>query len=665
MENSALKSLLKKLKEEKKIHKSIDYYIPSLWIDSNSKPNPTKVEAYSFYENLIEDILGKSDDGINYAQSISKIQNQHHGIGGDWTYKSVIYNLFPRLTTAYDHDHDGFIGSSDIDLSLNENGVRETGTFLKCIAMLPYIKSLGCNTIYFLPITSIGKDGNKGDLGSPYAIRNPYELDQSLADPIVGKDVVLQFKAFVEAAHIMGFRVMLEFVLRTSALDGDWIKTNPEWFYWIKQGEVSTFKSPEFSEDDLEEIKLVPEGKGVYHAPNKTYRNIFSKPPSPEQIKKEGNKYVAETEDGKLVIPGAFADWPPDDIQPAWSDVTYLRMYDFPYSDSENDFNYMAYNTIRYYDPVLSHPKNVNRPLWDKLVGVIPHYQETFGIDGVMMDMGHALPKPLMTEVIDKARSIDPDFAFCEENFDIDPNSRMAGFNATLGFEWRVTGNAYVNGGIKDVIYKSGEKLPLPFFGTSETHNTPRTVKRGGVQHSKLCWMVSCFMPSSIPFIHSGFEILERKPVNTGLNFTEEETEKYGKKNLALFYRSSYDWDNTTNIVPYIQKVLEIREQFFKTEEMKNHLVGNELSFRVVDIQQEGEDVIAFERFDPWHQNQTYLIVSNTNYQIAQTIKIKLEGMGNKKVKELITDERYQFNSDEVHIIIKKGDSLIFKLEKY
>jgi len=117
-------------------------------------------------------------------------------------------------------------------------------------------------------------------------------------------------------------------------------------------------------------------------------------------------------DDGTRVrIPGAFADWPPDDNQPPWTDVTYLRMYDHP------DFNYIAYNTIRMYDVRLARPENAVASLWDSIAGVIPHYQREFGIDGVMIDMGHALPMPLKQRIVSTSREINPDFAFWDENF--------------------------------------------------------------------------------------------------------------------------------------------------------------------------------------------------------------------------------------------------------
>ena len=327
-----------------------------------------------------------------------------------------------RLTTAYDHNNDGEIGGLSTDITLNTESIRETGTFLKTIVILPYLKQLGINTIHLLPITSIGNYGNKGDLGSPYAIKNAYKIDESLADPLIYLPVEDQFKAFVEAAHILDMRVVLEFVLRTSSKDADWIKTNPEWFYWINNTiSDQDFTSPEFKKEELEKILKVPDGDGEYIAPDKNYKNNFSIPPKPQDIKSEDcntNKYIGKVGNKDVKIPGAFADWPPDDIQPAWSDVTYLRMYNYPY-DKEENFNYIAYNTIRYYDPKLAKIENANTELWNMIKNVIPHYQKNFGIDGVMIDMGHALPSELKQQMISVVRDVDDDFAFWDENFEI------------------------------------------------------------------------------------------------------------------------------------------------------------------------------------------------------------------------------------------------------
>jgi len=49
---------------------------------------------------------------------------------------AVVYNLFVRFGTAFDHDGDGIISEEPLP-----SGFRETGTLLKAIALLPYIKN--------------------------------------------------------------------------------------------------------------------------------------------------------------------------------------------------------------------------------------------------------------------------------------------------------------------------------------------------------------------------------------------------------------------------------------------------------------------------------------------------------------------------------------------
>jgi hypothetical protein len=653
---SALVKMLKFFKDNEK--KQLDYYVPSLWLgDNDGESKPTKVNAYQFFKESIEKIVKERKEGVDYSKSLSQIENKQHGRGGEWTYLSRIYNCFPRLATAYDHDQDGHVGFDEKDTTLSKNGVRETGTFLKTIALLHYIKSLGVNTLYCLPTTSIGKDGNRGDLGSPYAIKNPYKLDENLADPLIpNMGVEEQFKALVEACHILGIRVVLEFVLRTSSLDGEWIKEHPDWFYWIDRSRADEYKTPVFPSHELAEILMLPKGRGWHYAPNYEYRSLFKKPPLPEQIRIEDGKYVATTEEGELIIPGAFADWPPDDIQPPWSDVTYYRMYNYSYEAPYNNYNYIAYNTIRYYDPELAKPDNANKPLWEQLSGVIPHYQKSFGIDGVMMDMGHAVPVPLMQEIISNARTIDIDFAFCEENFEIMNTSREAGYNAVLGFEWRVSA---AKGGIKRVVQKAGEWLPLPFFGTPETHNTPRAMQRGGMPHSQLCWVVNSFLPNCIPFIHNGFEICEDFPVNTGLNFFQYETDYYSNHRLPLFFKSALKWDTKNNIIGFIKHVNKLREEHATI--IAN---GNEHSIRVLYPEDAYGHVVAFERFDPYHQYKTILVIANTNYEHEEKFYLRVDGTGNRTFADYISGHNYTFVDGWISITLGKGQCVVFVLEK-
>ncbi len=453
---------------KRKRRKKPRYAVPSLWISEKGKPRAVPVDPVRFYLGVIRKLKRVTPP------------RRPKPTGGEWSRDAVIYNMFIRTTAAFDHN-----GNGKLDLPLNADGFRETGTFLKAMAMLPYIKRLGATAIHLLPITAIGHDGNKGSLGSPYAIRDPYELDENLAEPVLGLDAKTEFQAFVEAAHAMGFRIVVEFVFRTAAKDAAWVREHPEWFYWIREeiparkpgetGEAGegAYGSPLFTPDELHRIHdAVNNGRfDDLPQPHPRFREFFTEPPV--HLEKTDGRMIGTLADGRRVrVPGAFADWPPDDNQPPWNDVTYLRMYAHP------GFNYIGYNTIRMYDGRLARPENINRPLWERIIGIVPYYQKEFGIDGVMIDMGHALPKDLKSEMVRTARAVNPDFAFWDENFAIARKSREEGYNAVFGYLWHVE---HVRQYAREFCWRlHHETLPLPFFATPENHNTHRAAARAG-----------------------------------------------------------------------------------------------------------------------------------------------------------------------------------------
>jgi hypothetical protein len=524
----------------------VPYAVPGLWADPAGSPGRRCVNPHRFFLDRIQWITAQPE--------IPLIQGER---GGEWTPQATVYNLFVRAAAGFDHDGDGRISLDPIG-----EGWRETGTFLKSIALLPYIKHLGINTVHLLPITTIGQDGNKGTLGSPYAIQNPYRIDARLAEPVLGLDADTEFTAFVEAAHHLGLRVVVEFVFRTASKDADWAAEHPEWFYWIRADipdrepgspQEDAFGAPIFTPDELIHIREIVSHREHRDLipPHAVYREMYT--PPPERVEMVAGCWRGILEDGTRVrIPGAFADWPPDDPQPPWDDVTYLRLYDHA------DWNYIAYNTVRMYDRRLAKPEYANEPLWDRIIGILPHYQRTFGIDGVMIDMGHALPERLKQRMVDTARQINPDFAFWDENFAIRRQSREEGYNAVIGNLWWM---AYRPQELVNEMLQTfaQEGYPIPFFAAPESHNTPRAAARpGGPAYAKMVWALGCLLPA-LPFCHAGFEVGETLPVNTGLDFSPEELPDYPSEKLPLFSEAAYGWENEPNMVEWIRHTLAMR----------------------------------------------------------------------------------------------------------
>lgn len=612
---AALAQIVEELRAREPEGRNLTYHVPAAWTPVGAPretDGPRAVNPYSF---MLEHIgaIEKADDARPPACDGPAGRKP-----GDWVRDAVVYNVFVRLTSAYDHDRDGQIGTPDapdVDArTRNQQGVRETGTFLKTIALLGHMRSLGATAIHLLPITSVGRFGNKGNLGSPYAIRNPYALEETLADPLIRADVDTQFRALVEACHALGMRVICEFVFRTASRDADSIAKHPDWFYWIKRevddrpagaapDDPRFYGSPPFESDLLAVIKdkVARHDRSEMPPPPQWYRDNFQPAPRPDQIRKdEDGRWVGTLDDGSLVhVPSAFADWPPDDFQPPWTDVTYLRLYGDP--PEGPSFNYIAYNTIRMYDERLARQELANPALWAAVRGILPHWQRVYGIDGCMVDMGHALPPALMASMFDEARANHPDFALLSENFVVDEHSASTGYNSVLGYQFRAMENADQ---IRQLVARvCVDGLPVAVFGAGETHNTPRVAMRDrGARFCRALWMLNCFLPDTIPFIHGGFELADPRPVNLGLAFTPDEVATLGQRPLALFDLAALQWDEGGGLADEMARISTLRDEHAAVVKAQG-----ETSLDWLPGQE--QDLLAFRRHDAASGDQVIMVV--------------------------------------------------------
>ena len=194
-----LKKKLIDIDKNKKFKKL--YTFPNIWSTKiyNTQDNLISINPIEFYINQIDWIINNKTF-LNNTTNLEATKNP------------IVYNLFTRFTMAFDHNQDGIIKNI-------KGEFKETGTLLKAIALLPYLKKLNIDIIYLLPITSIGKYNKKGNLGSPYSIFNPYKLDENLNEPLLNMSIETLFETFVEAAHLLDIKVVLEFVFRTASID--------------------------------------------------------------------------------------------------------------------------------------------------------------------------------------------------------------------------------------------------------------------------------------------------------------------------------------------------------------------------------------------------------------------------------------------------------------
>ncbi|MBO5832694.1 MAG: alpha-amylase [Alistipes sp.] len=128
----------------------------------------------------------------------------------EWSYSAVLYEMNLRQLTA-------------------------EGTFNAAIERLPFLRSIGVDAVWLMPIYPIGLEGRKGSLGSYYSIR-----DYKAVNPEFGTED--DFRAFVSAAHAMGMRVLLDWVANHTARDARWISECPA--DWYERDENGVAKVP-------------------------------------------------------------------------------------------------------------------------------------------------------------------------------------------------------------------------------------------------------------------------------------------------------------------------------------------------------------------------------------------------------------------------------------
>lgn len=104
---------------------------------------------------------------------------------------------------------------------LNTRQFTPEGTFKAAEAELPRLKELGVDIIWVMPIQPIGVLERKGTLGSYYAIK-----DYCAFNPEFGTRA--DFASFLNKAHELGMKVILDWVANHTAPDHPWVN-NEGW----------------------------------------------------------------------------------------------------------------------------------------------------------------------------------------------------------------------------------------------------------------------------------------------------------------------------------------------------------------------------------------------------------------------------------------------------
>ncbi|MCK0127594.1 alpha-amylase family glycosyl hydrolase [Erythrobacter sp. F6033] len=149
--------------------------------------------------------------GVSYEpQSYAEFEN------AEWTRDAVIYQMNARQFTA-------------------------EGTFAAAQKHLPRLAEMGVDVVWLMPIHPIGEEKRKGTMGSPYSV-----LDYRAVNPDLGTEE--EFRAFVDAAHELGLKVILDWVANHSAWDSPLVTDHPEWYSHTPEGDMMPPEGTDWSD---------------------------------------------------------------------------------------------------------------------------------------------------------------------------------------------------------------------------------------------------------------------------------------------------------------------------------------------------------------------------------------------------------------------------------
>ncbi len=172
---------------------------------ANTKQSTNLLTDFLENQAKINSPLVKEIENKPYKNDLRKLFN---------TNSAVILALCLRTANSKDKNGNEYI-----------DGNEQHGTFLNAIERLDEIKSQGFNTLHLLPINPPGKENALGTAGSVYAPADLLKIDPVLVDPNDKRTDKEQFKAFVDACHSKGLRVMVDM---PSCASYDLYKKEPE-----------------------------------------------------------------------------------------------------------------------------------------------------------------------------------------------------------------------------------------------------------------------------------------------------------------------------------------------------------------------------------------------------------------------------------------------------
>lgn len=276
---------------------------------------------------------------------------------------------------------------------------------------LDYLRNLGVNTVWFQPIHPNGIEGRQYDPGSPYAVKNFFEVMEQMSQGNSRAASMAAFTNFVAAADTKGVSVMLDAPFNHTALDAELAQKGVELLGaagvstngWSASDKIKDREARFFSRND---------GANAYSGPASSAANIA---PAPDRTD--------------------FGKW--NDV----IDVFFGRYSALVTGNPDNDTSRATANStadainlddLRGTGGVNATNAAVTRAVWQYFASYVPYWlektglpagssladQAVKGIDGLRADFGQGMPPQFWEYAINVARERKWSFVFMTESLD-------------------------------------------------------------------------------------------------------------------------------------------------------------------------------------------------------------------------------------------------------
>lgn len=549
-EFNQLHRFIRKCAENNSLEK---YWVPEFLVGGTSPNKLVNVgQPYKFYLQIFDEIqTHKNNIESNQFSSISQ--------------NDCIYQSFIRTFASL-------------------NG--EIGTALKQIAFLPFLKKyLGISVFLSLPTGVIGGTNRKGKRGSPFAIKNPFDIDSSFGDPLLpGFSPLFQYKVLIQACRKLGIRSGSIVPLATLSLDSPLFKYLPGiGFWWAADPQELLYcedQSDDLLENNLNDDFNPPQISNI----DKTR---FLPAPLPENVRSkiigEHLHYIAEVEHQghklSATLANAFPDVVAGDSETyTWGDVTPIKYINQVFPPP------MGIRCSEKYDPAL--------PAWQIMPYLIAWRAHVLGEEVFLVDVNQSVPEKILMRSQQIYENWDAKyedlinriFSSQEDSIILSELTELLDFDYKLSTSEEYTSTPKLQYISEELwSFNSDSDLiktvvgPLIFCVSAHTRNhevfleslrnhlqelgknLPANLYTAGVSNhdtmppipwlSSLLFSTYYFLPNSIPLIFSGTEFYAQSITNKEFGFNTSEyllqlRQELDDNRLGLFNDFPLDWSN-------------------------------------------------------------------------------------------------------------------------